>query len=91
MKLIDYDKYTKKWSPRSTIMLLVVEAILTGFFLGAALFEALRGRDAWEWIFTLALAFSSGVGTLQSTLVFLHNCLPFAKTDQGEAVAHGTN
>ena len=42
MKLIDYDKYTKKWSPRSTIMLLVVEAILTGFFLGAALFEALR-------------------------------------------------
>ena len=45
----------------------------------------------WEWIFTLALAFSSGVGTLQSTLVLLHNCLPFAKTDQGEAVAHGTN
>jgi hypothetical protein len=91
MKLIDYDKYTKKWSPRSTILLLVVEAMVTGLLLGAALFEVLRGHDVWEWIFTLALAFSSGVGTLQSTLILLHICPPFAKTGQGEAVANITN
>ena len=90
MKLIDYDKYTKKWSPRSTIMLLVVEAIVTGFFLAATLFEALRGRDIWAWIMPLVLGFSSGVGTLQATLIALRNCPPSAKTDQGGAVPHLT-
>ena len=39
MKLIDYDKYTKKWSPRTVIMLLVVQAISTGLLLGVALME----------------------------------------------------
>ena len=91
MKLIDYDKYTKKWSPRSTIMLLVVEAVVTGFFLGATLFEALRGHDIWAWIMPLVLGFSSGVGTLQATLIALHNCPPSAKTSQAEAVPHLTH
>jgi hypothetical protein len=91
MKLIDYDKYTKKWSPRSTIMLLVVEAIVTGFFLGATLFEALRGHDIWAWIMPLVLGFSSAVGTLQATLIALHNCPASAKTDQPEAVPHLTH
>ena len=91
MKLIDYDKYTKKWSPRGAIMLAVVDAIVTGFFLGAALFEALRGRDVWTWIFSLVMAFSSGVGALQATLVALHNCPPLAKTGQGETIPHLTH
>jgi hypothetical protein len=90
MKLIDYDKYTKKWSPRSTILLAVVEATVTGFFLSAVLFEALRGRDVWTWVLPLVLAFSSGVGALQATLVALHNCPTFAKIGQGEAVPHLT-
>lgn len=71
MKFINYDKYTKKWSPRSTIMLVVVEAINTGFFLGATLFEALRGRDVWTWVSPLVMAFAFGVGTLHATLVAL--------------------
>jgi hypothetical protein len=91
MKLIDYDKYTKKWSPRSTITLLVVEAIVTGFFLGATLFEALRGHDIWTWITPLVLGFSSGVGTLQAMLIALHNCPPSAKTGHAEAVPHLTH
>lgn len=91
MKLIDYDKYTKKWSPRGTIMLLVMEALVTGFFLGATLFEALRGRDIWAWIMPLVLGFSSGVGTLQATLIALRNCPQSAKAGQGEAVPHLTH
>lgn len=90
MKLIDYDKYTKKWSARSTIILLVVEAIVTGFFLGATLFEALRGHNVWAWIMPLVLGFSSGVGTLQATLIALRNCQPFPKADQAKAVPHLT-
>ena len=38
MKLIEYSRY-KNWSPRSTILLLVVDAIVTGFFLAATLFD----------------------------------------------------
>ena len=53
MKLIDYTKYTKKWSPRGTIMLLVVEAAVTGFFLSATMYEALRGHGIWAWIMPL--------------------------------------
>jgi len=45
MRLIDYDKYTKRWFPRSAILLAVVESIITGFFLSAALFESLRRQD----------------------------------------------
>jgi hypothetical protein len=91
MKLIDYDKYTKKWSPRSTILLLVVEAVVAGFFLGAALIEAVRGREVWAWILPLCMAFLSGVGTLQATLVALHNCPPSVKTLQSETVPHLTH
>jgi hypothetical protein len=74
MKLIDYDRYTRKWSPRSTVLLAVVESIVTGFFLSASLFEFLRGRDVWTWITPLVMAFASGVGALLATLVALHNC-----------------
>lgn len=74
VKLINYDKYTKKWSPRSTILLAVVESITTGFFLSAALFESLRRLDVWAWVVPLALGFASGVSALLATLVALHNC-----------------
>jgi hypothetical protein len=80
MKLIDYDKYTKKWSPRSTILLAVVESIITGFFLSAALFESLRRQDGWTWVMPLVLGFASGVSALLATLVALHNCPTPAKS-----------
>lgn len=76
MKLIDYGKYMKKWSPRSTIILAVVEAVVTGFFFSATLFEGLRRHDIWAWITPLVLGFGSAVGMLQATLVALHNCPP---------------
>jgi len=34
MKLIDYAKHKKKSNPRSAVLLLVVDALATGFFLG---------------------------------------------------------
>jgi hypothetical protein len=37
MKLIDYDKYAKRWTPRSVIIFLLVEGLVTGFLLGVAL------------------------------------------------------
>ena len=83
MKLIDYDKYQKKWTPRGTILLLVVEASCTGLFLGSAVIEAARRQDVWTWILPLALGFMSGIGTLQATLVALHNCaLPKATRNE---------
>ena len=85
MKLINYDKYTKKWSPRSTVGLAVFEALITGFFLGATLFQSLRGHDVWTWVWPLVMAFASGVGALQATLVALHNCPPAAKAHRETA------
>jgi hypothetical protein len=78
MKLIDYQKYTKNWTPRSVVVLLLVEALVTGFFLGMALMEGAASKQSSAWTFSLflVLGFSSGVGALQSTLVALHNCLP---------------
>jgi hypothetical protein len=82
MKLIDYDKHTRKWSPRSTVVLAVVESIVTGFFLGVTLFESLRRGEARTWLWPLVMAFASGVGAFQSTLVALHNCPPTAKVSE---------
>jgi hypothetical protein len=87
MKLIEYGKY-KNSSPRSTILLLVVDAVVTGFFLGATLFEYLRGRGVMGWIWPLIMAFASAVGTLRATLVALHNCPPSVKTTQHETTPH---
>lgn len=39
-------------------MLAVVDAIVTGFFLGATLFEYLHGHDVWTWIWPLLMAFT---------------------------------
>ena len=88
MKLIEYGSY-KNWSPRSTILLLVVDAIVTGFFLGATLFEYLRGRGVMNWIWPLTMAFASGVGTLRATLVALRNCPPSVKMTEEETTPHG--
>jgi hypothetical protein len=45
MRLINYDKYKRKWSPRSTILLAVFEALIAGLFIGVSFMEAIRGRD----------------------------------------------
>ena len=74
--------YRRKWSPRTTIVFTVVDAIVTGFFLGATLFEYLRGRDVLSWIFPLAMALTSGVGTVRGTLVALRNCSHSTETPQ---------
>ena len=87
MKLIDYDKYQKKWNPRSVVVLLVVEALATGFFLGLALMEAIHSYNSWEWIWPLVLGFGSGVGVLQAALIVLHNCGASTHTQRTEATA----
>jgi hypothetical protein len=63
----------------------VVEGCATGFFVGVTLIEAARGSNFWTWSWTLVLAFASGIGTVQGTLVALHNCpLPNQSADQPE-------
>jgi hypothetical protein len=79
MKLIDYDKYEGKWSPRGTVLAAVVEAIVTGFFLGAALIVATHGATFRTWAWPLAMGFSTGIAALQTTLIALHNCPPSTK------------
>jgi hypothetical protein len=88
MRLIDYDKYTKKWTPRSVVVLLLVESLVTGFLLGLALMEGIVSNKSSVWIFPLVLAFGSGVGVLQTTLVALHNCQTAAKTPSTEAAVN---
>jgi len=88
MKLIDYQKYTKKWTPRSVVVLLLVEALVTGFFLGVALMEGTASNKSSAWIFPLVLGFASGVGALQAALVTLHNCRPPTDTQTEEVTAH---
>jgi hypothetical protein len=85
MKLIDYDKHTKYWSLRNWVMCLVVEAIFTGLCVGMTVFPAPHGVAFTRMIF-LVLAISSGLGTLQATLIVLHNCPPAVKTGEGEAI-----
>ena len=81
MKIIDYDKYSKKWSPRSAVLLAVVESVCTGFFLSSALFESLRRHDIWTWILPLGFAILSGVGASIATLVALRS---FPVTAKGQ-------
>lgn len=88
MKLINYDKYSKKWTPRSVILLLLVEALVTGFFFGMALMEAIFPHRSSGWIFPLVLAFSSAVGVFQTTLLALHNCRTSAETQRTQITAH---
>jgi len=89
MRLINYNKY-QKWSPRQTIVLAVIEAAVAGLFLGSALIEVASGHNAWTWSWPIVMAFASGVGSLQATLIALHNCPPSRKTTQGETVSHCT-
>ncbi len=81
MKIIDYDKYSKKWSPRSAVLMAVADSVFTGFFLSSALFEFLRKRDVWMWMLPLGFALLSGVGALLATLVALRN---FPATAKGQ-------
>ena len=74
MQIVNYEKYQRKWTPRSTIILAVVESLITGFFLGSSLIEAVAGHNVWRWVSPLTFGFASGVGALQATLIALHNC-----------------
>jgi hypothetical protein len=100
MKLIDFGKigehfektlrfpFRRKRSLRTNIVLTVIEAIVTGFFLGATLFEYLHGRGVLSWITPLVMAFVNGLTTLKGTLVALHNCPRPTKTPENEAAMH---
>ena len=100
MKLIDFGKigehfektlrfpFRRKRSLRTNIVLTVIEAIVTGFFLGAALIEYLHGRGVLSWIWPLGMAFTSGLTTLSGTLAALHNCPRPTKTPENEAALH---
>jgi len=72
--LINYEKYTKNWSPRGTVVLLVADTLATGFFLGLALTAGIYTHKTWNWALPLVLSFGSGVGALQATLILLHYC-----------------
>ena len=88
MELIDYDKYTKKRTPRSVVVLLLVESLVTGFLLGLALMEGIASSKSLAWIVPLVLGFGSGVGVLQTTLVALHNCQAYTKALTAEPSGH---
>ena len=87
MKLIDYDKYQKKWNPRSVVVLLVVEALSTGFFLGLALMEGLHSHNSWDLIWPLVWALEAAWECLHAALIVLHNCRGSAQTQSTEAIA----
>jgi hypothetical protein len=78
----------KKWSPRINIVLTVINAIVTGFFVGATLIEYLHGRGVLTWIWPLGMAVTSGLTTLNGTLVALRNCPRPEKTPENEAALH---
>ena len=100
MKRIDFDKigehfektlrppahYRRKRSLRSTIVSAVFDAIITGFFLGVAHTKYLLGRGSWMW--SLAMAFTFGVGTLWQTVIALHDCPRPAKTPENEGALY---
>ena len=83
MKLVDYDKYNETRSPRSIVLNVVVEATLTGVFLGIALAGArLHDGNAWHFAWPLTFALIGGARALKGTLVALHNCPPFTKAPE---------
>jgi len=69
-------------------MLLVVEAISTGLFLGMTLMEVTSPLKSSGWIFPLVLGFGSAVGAVQTTLLALHNCRATPEPQRAEATAH---
>jgi hypothetical protein len=88
VKLVNYDEYNEKRSPRSIVVDAVMNATGTGLFLGVLFIGAIERRDAWHWAWPLAMALMTGARAIQSTLVALHNCPPSTKTPQDESVPH---
>jgi hypothetical protein len=78
MKLIDYSKY-KKESPRASIWYALLNTLFCGFFLGMA---AMQFRLGWDWMRSLAMAFSSGILALRNALIAVYSCPPSMKTSQ---------
>jgi hypothetical protein len=77
------------WSPRTTIVFTIINAIVAGFFLGVTLLRYLRGRSALSWLTPLAITFSSGVTTLRGTFEALRDCPRPTKTAREEAPLAG--
>ncbi len=90
MKLIDYDKYAKKSTPRATVLNAVISAMVAGFFLGSALIYAVLGHDIWRWMLPLAMSLLSGLGALQATLVALRICPPSFPTPETNSIPDST-
>jgi hypothetical protein len=83
--------FRRQWSPRTTIVFTVVDAIATGFFLVVTLFQYLRGHGLLSWIWPLVMAFASGVGTLRGMVVALRNCPQPTETAGGEAALYNAS
>ena len=86
MKLINYDKYNEKWSPRSLIVNAVLGATAAGFCLGASLVSAITLHDVRHWALPLTFAFIMGARALPAMLVALHNCPKQTKTASSQPV-----
>jgi hypothetical protein len=76
MKLANYARYTKMWTPRQTIILAVGQGIASGVFLGSTLSRVIEtgGHNMMALAWPLAFAVVAGVGALRATAVALHNC-----------------
>lgn len=83
MRSIWYGK--RQWSPRTTIVSTVIDAIVTGFLLGLTLLQYLRGHSALSYLTPFALTFLSAVATLRGTLIALRNCPQPTKTAEAQA------
>jgi hypothetical protein len=88
MKLIDYDKYKENSTPRAALVSALVQALVTGFFLGLALMEGIHARSSSDWMFSLALGFLYGVVALRAALLALHNCPTSPQAQRTESREH---
>ena len=77
--------YRKKRSLRITIVLAACDALVTGFFLGAAHTKYLQGRGSWIW--PLMMAFPIGAGMLWQIVLALRDCPRLPKTPENEGDA----
>jgi hypothetical protein len=88
VKLVSYDEYNEKRSPRSILGSSVANATITDVFLGVALVGAKTHTQGnpFDFAFPLVFALLSGARALQGTLVALHNCPPSNKSLRDNAV-----
>ena len=81
----------KRSSLRRTIVYTVINAIVTGFFLGITWLQYLRGRGDLNVLTPLVLAFCGALTTLRGTFDALRDCPRPTKTAGGEDTFHNAS